>query len=278
MPKQFPKLRYLYMLYTHPKGALVRNCLAFSALMALAPSIALLAILSLILLRDTSSLQANLAAIVPSTMVHSLIQAGVQATKLSYIPFLASVAISMYTASRGFYSTIVAFKVFNNAKSNPIVVSIQSVFATILFVVLTIIVIFFNTAITFFLPNLPYILNVFLSIFFFHVIGAVFFIVTSSPLKSYFEIMYGSFAFGIGIALMGSLFFLYIHNFTNYTNVYGSMAGFLILVLSMYWLSCLIYFCFCVNEWFRLDKKGVLNEYFAENTTFFTKYLPKDES
>lgn len=272
-----PKIRYLYLLYTHPKGALVRNSLAFSALMALAPSIALLTIASLFILRDITDLQANLTAIVPENMVNSLIQAGIRATKLNYVPFLVTLGVSLWTASRGFYSSILAFKVFNNAKTNAIMLSVQSFMATILFVVLTAVVIFFNAAIQWLMPNLSFLTNLLISLFFFHVIAATFFIVTSNPLKRYSQIMYGSWAFAFGITLMGSIFFVYINNFTNYTNVYGSMAGFLILILSMYWLSCLIYFCFCVNEWFRLDKKGVLNEYFAENTTFFKKYLPKDE-
>lgn len=268
-----PKLRYLYQLYTHPKGALVRNCLAFSALMALAPSIALLSIASLLFLQDTLQLQTNLSSIIPEAIVEILIHAGVTSFSLGFFPFLLSIGISIFTASRGFYATIVSFRIFNQAKINPIIITIQSLFATILFIVLTILVIFFNTILHLIFPNLSYAFNLILSLFFFHLIGAAFFILTSNPMKRYSEIMYGSWTFGIGISLMGSLFFFYINQFTNYQDIYGSIAGFLILILAMYWLSCLIYFCFCVNEWVRLDRLHALNELFPSQTTFFQEDL-----
>ena len=264
-----PKLRYLYKLYTHPQGALVRNCLAFSALMALAPSIALLSIASLFFLQDTLQLQTNLAAIIPEPIVEVFIHAGLNSVSMAFLPFLLSIGISVFTASRGFYATILSFRIFNQAKVNPIIITIQSLLATILFIGLTVLVIFFNTIIHLIFPALSYAVNLLLSLFFFHLIGAVFFILTSSPMKRYREIMYGAWTFGVGIALMGSLFFFYINNFTNYQDIYGSIAGFLILILAMYWLSCLIYFCFCVNEWVRLDRMHVLNELFPTQTTFF---------
>lgn len=68
----------------------------------------------------------------------------------------------------------------------------------------------------------------------------------------------------ISIYLVGLLLFKIIHTFTNYDNIYGPLASFMILALSVFVISTIIYTGYIINNIYDEDE----NEVRRKNTFF----------
>ena len=74
----------------------------------------------------------------------------------------------------------------------------------------------------------------------------------------------GAFFSTVSIYFVGLLFFRMIRYFTNYENVYGPLAGIMLLFLSVFVISLIIYFGYILNNKFIQNE----NQVFRKNTFF----------
>jgi membrane protein len=56
----------------------------------------------------------------------------------------------------------------------------------------------------------------------------------------YTEVLAGSIFSSIGWFITSILFSIYVNNFSNYANTYGSIGGIILLIIWLYWISIII--------------------------------------
>lgn len=236
--------------YTHPRGTLIRNTIAYSILMALTPIVALITILSLYTLKTTVWLYDILIRFIPDTIVESLLNIALQTTSIGYLPFLITIIISYYTASRGFYAISLCFCNYNEEtiRKHNLMITLQSTISPILFIFLILITVFLNSILHYFIPTFPFILNTIISLLLYHILCLIFFYMITYPKRKLLTILPGASFFAISLTIMSFLFFFYIDNFTNYNDIYGSIASIIILILSTKVISTLMHIGACINH------------------------------
>lgn len=236
--------------YMHPRGTMLRNNIAYSIMMALAPTVALLTILSLYTLKTTKWLYDILIRFIPENLVATLLKVGLQTSHYGFIPFIITLGISYYSASRGFYAIMLAFCSYDEKtiQHHNLMLTIQSLIAPLAFISLVIFMVFINATLPILLPNISFIVNTFTSILLYHILSLIFFYSITYPKKKLITILPGASFFAIGLTGMGFLFFFYIQNFTNYTDIYGSIASIIILLLSTHVISVLMHIGACINR------------------------------
>lgn len=235
--------------YTHPKGTLIRNNIAYSILMALAPLVALLTILSLHILKTTKWLYDFLILFIPSHLVTSMLQVGLQSSTYGFLPFVVTLGFAYYTASRGFYAIMLAFCSYDEEtiRKHHLAITLQSLLAPLLFITLVFLIIFLHIIISFWFPTLSFLTSSLLSLLLYFILSLHFFYTISYPKRPLRFLLPGSLFFAFGLTIMGFLFFFYIHTFTHYTDIYGSIASIMILLLSTRLISMLMHMGACIN-------------------------------
>jgi len=232
--------------FFEPEALISRNNIAFAMLMSLAPIIALFTIVSLHTIQDSLWLQQYLTTFLPSTVVDNFINVGLYNNQLSFFPFIISILVSLYAASRGFYAIIVTFaKGYQNF--NVYHATIQSLIAPFIFVVIVMIIVFSNAVIAFIIPSLSNFLGWLISLGISFLVSLLFFYITSYPRKLLKEIYPGAIVLTVGLTMMSNGFFYIIYNFFNYNDIYGSLAYLLIMLLSLVLIASIMYFAHCVN-------------------------------
>lgn len=235
--------------YTHPKGTLIRNNIAYSILMALAPLVALLTLLSLHILKTTKWLYDFLILFIPTHLVTSMLQVGLHSSSYGFLPFIVTLGFSYYTASRGFYAIMLAFCSYDEETIHihHLAITLQSLIAPLLFITLVFLVVFLHIIISFGFPTLPILTSSLLSLLLYFILSLHFFYTISYPKRPLRFLFPGSLFFAFGLTIMGFLFFFYIHTFTHYTDIYGSIASIMILLLSTRLISMLMHMGACIN-------------------------------
>lgn len=61
------------------------------------------------------------------------------------------------------------------------------------------------------------------------------------------QLIWGSLFTSIALTLVGSLFFIYINSFSNYETIYGPLSSFMILLISSWLISLIIFIGYCIN-------------------------------
>lgn len=248
--KSFIFFYTIFKEYTHPRGTLIRNTIAYSILMALAPIVALITILSLYTLKTTDWLYDILIRFIPDTIVEALLQIGLQTSSIGYLPFLITIGVSYYTASRGFYAISLCFCNYDEdtIKKHNLMITLQSILSPILFIFLVLVTVFLNSVLHFFIPKLPLALNTIATLLLYHILCLIFFYMITYPKRKLRTIFPGASFFAMSLTCMSFLFFFYINHFTNYNDIYGSIASIIILLLSTRVISMLMHIGACINH------------------------------
>lgn len=236
--------------YFNPEGSLIRNSISFAIFMSTIPLIAITTVISIKIIQSTNWIIELLAGFIPISIINELIDVGLNTNNLGFIPFLVSIIISYYSASRGFYSIIVAFS-YSQDKEESISLTLQSIIAPIIFITLLIILISINSAIKLLIPNISFILNATLSLTLYILLSMIFFI-TTNPLKPIKKLLPGATFFAISLTIISNLFFIYINNFANYQDIYGSLASIMIVTLSIKIVSSTLFIAHIINKYFYL--------------------------
>ena len=236
--------------YIHPKGTLIRSTIAYSLLMALAPIVALLTIISIHTLKTTQWLYDTLIRFIPYPIVEALLNIPLSTTSLGYIPFIITLSFAYYTATQGFYTISLAFCEYDEEtiKKHNYLIVIQSILSPILFIFLVVITVFLNSILQFFLPDHTPLANAILTLLIYHILCLLFFYMIMYPKKRLLTILPGASFFAISLTIMSFLFFFFINNFTNYNDIYGSIASIIILLLSIRVISMLMHVGVCINN------------------------------
>lgn len=232
------KLRELYEEFTSFEGSLFRYSLSYSFLLALAPSLLAFVMLFNFAELPTQELLNFVYHFVPEEMIDVFIRYLLD-QQYSFIPAIITLITSFWLASRSVYSFLLISANHEAVDVPKWSIRLLSMIMFVILVGLIIIAIYIGTLLSTFLP-----------------------LVSSGIMVILFTLMYRALSFRrrdityglIGaifstIAVMGTayLFLFIVEKFTRYENLYGPLASLVILLLSIYVISSIIYFGYCLN-------------------------------
>lgn len=247
----FEKFFQSYKMVSSHDGTLFIYAFAYALIIGIAPFLILAVFLTSTLFLDMDSMVAMMSHYIPSDFILPFISY-VKEIHPSDIVLLASLtSVSFGVASKSVYSFLLeASRVDEVNIQGFILRTISVVYFIVIIVAAIALLILFRLLPPYNFITVPIML-------WFMMMG--FYRLVSFKFSSFSDVYMGSAIATAGLIFLGRLFFVYINNFSNYQNIYGPMASLMILLISIYYISYIIYFGFCINVVFyeETDKEGI---------------------
>lgn len=249
------KIAELYKQFTSFEGSLFRYSLSFSLLLALAPGLTIFVMLFVFAYLDPAIIIEFATKLLPSEYITPFVEFIVNQGNASTTPIFTTLAIALWLASRSVYSFLLISAKHEGIDFPKWSIRIKSILVFLSLSIYVVLVLYLVSQIN-------------LSLFSFLLP-----ILSASALLIGFGLFYRALSFEkkelsygiIGglfstISILGTavLFFLILNQFTDYSTVYGPLASFVILLLSIYIISCIIYLGYLLNVVFedqKIDRK-----------------------
>lgn len=241
------KFKQLIQQFSSLQGSLFRYSLSYSFLLALFPGLFTAVILYQYAVLNLSELLQFLTLFVPAELIVPFVDYLMMRDTPSMISGLFSLGIAIYVASQSLYSFLLISAEHEGFHTMNVLIRIKAVLLFLFFILSLALT---GTAALVF-PEAPFI-TAFAILF---LILTLFYKSLSFKKRRWPFGMLGAFAITTAIMITGVFFFWIIQNFTSYQNIYGPLASVMILFLSVYVISSLIYFGFCLNLLFPFSKE-----------------------
>lgn len=230
------------------EGVMFTTSFAYSLLLALAPVLTIFVVVFQVAL-DLEQVTAFLTQYIPSEYVMPFVSYLMNQSFSGLVSLAMLLAASIYVASKSVYSFLLI-----SAKEDE--VEYEAIFLRILSVLLFVLIII---QVTFILTVQQKVLvsNGLISFVLLLVSFTIFYRLLSFrqyPLRFYLS---GSLFSALALSVLGNCFFFFIDHFTRYKTKYGPLSSLVILLLSCYMISCIIYLGFCIAHSLIEDPKKV---------------------
>ena len=235
------KLVYLYREFTSFEGSLFKYSLAFSLLLALAPSVLIVALLFKYAYLSEDILLNFILHFIPDNNTEMIDQIFSFFTDKDYniTSFIITMCVSFYLASKSIFSFLLISASHEHVEVPKWSIRIKSV---IIFVLMAFLFIACAYIATNFFDFLPFIFSGIMLLVFYFMYRTL-----SFRKRDWSFGLAGAMFSTIGVLLLATLFVMIVTKFTSYQDVYGPLASFVTLLLAIYLISCIIYFGFCLN-------------------------------
>lgn len=235
--------------FTSLEGILFRYSLSYCLLLALLPSLIIAVFIISNSVLTIEELMSFLYQYLPQDLIEPFIDYLMTKDYNSLISLTISLVIACYLASKSFYTLMLIVSKHESFITLKILIRIKSFYMFIVFVV-----------------------GIFMMLFITYVLGFNLWLSYSVGIVLLFYILYRMVSFekrpfsygllgavfsGISIIAIGYLFFGLVKEFTSYDNVYGPLSSFVVLLLSIYLISSIIYFGYCLNMVYGSKKQIV---------------------
>lgn len=232
------KIVALYQEFTSFEGSLFIYSLSFSFLLALAPSLIIFVMLFNFAYLDPNILIGFVERFIPKEILGDFILYIVP-KEYNLIPAVITLCTSFWLASRSVYSFLLISAQHEEVDVPKWAVRLRAIYLFICLALLIVVSIFIGSWLSDYLPLVS---------------AMIMFIIFTMIYRS-LSFRKRNFSFGIigglfsTIAILGvaALFFTLVNEFTSYETVYGSLASLVTLLLSIYIISFIIYFGYCLN-------------------------------
>ena len=262
----------MYKMITSKDGSLFTDALAYSIIAGLAPILILIVILASKYAIGVDQLIGVLQHYIPSDLIVPFVDylrsTGVQDNILLLIPLGVA---SMWAASQSIYSFLL---ISTEREGISIPAMLLRAVSIIYFIVIVSLMLVVTTLFGLFAPLRKSFIAypVLLTIFFFF-----FYRTLSFRYKKVKQVIVGSVFSGVGLSLLGTLFFVVMDRYSHYDTIYGPLASLMMALISAWIISWIIYLGYCINvclrdeadrrkkdPWFvrtfdRNGKEGILN-------------------
>lgn len=228
------------------EGSLFIYSLSFSLLLAIAPSITVFVTSFEWFNIDVSQITAFASKYFPSEYVLPFVEFLTNNSPASRLTSLISMVVSLYLASRCLYSFLLISASNEKIDYPKWSLRIYSVFE---FVVIYIYLMFSILLATFIYVPIVYVGAALFGFYFFYHL-------CTFKKRGFKYGMIGSLFSSVSIFLVGTLFFKIVQTFTNYDSIYGPLASFMILLLSVFVISSIIYMGYILNNLFIENKEN----------------------
>ncbi|MEG0265346.1 MAG: YhjD/YihY/BrkB family envelope integrity protein [Erysipelotrichaceae bacterium] len=232
------KLKDLYYEFTSFESSLFRYSLSFSFLLALAPSLLAFVLLFNFASLPTSDLVAFVYRFLPQDLLETFIKYLLN-QDYNLIPAIITLITSFWLASRSIYSFLLISANHEKIEEPKWTIRLLSIILFIVLAALILLVVYVSTNL---ISTLPLVLSFSMVILFTLMYRALSFRkrdITYGVLGAVFST--------IAVIATAWIFFWIVKEFTSYESLYGPLASLVVLLLSIYVISSIIYFGYCLN-------------------------------
>lgn len=241
------KLIDSYKMVSSHEGTLFIYAFAYALIVGIAPLLIILVLIASNLVLDIDSMVSILSLYIPTDLITPFINYIIEIAPQDIILLLSLSFVSFWVASKSIYSFLLETSRIEDVKSQAAIVRVISVIYFMIIILGGSLVI----ALLRYLPPYNYItLPLILWL-----LMMVFYRMISFKFSEFIDVYMGSAIATAGLIVLGKLFFIYVNDFSNYQSIYGPLASFMILLISVYFISYIIYLGFCVNVQFYKERE-----------------------
>lgn len=230
------------------EGTLFSYAFAYSLIVGLAPLIIIAVVFIANFVFSVEQIISVLSRFIPADLIVPFINYISISDTSNLLLVIPLISVSIWVASKSFYSFLLLASEDDGLKLPKMLLRVLSVFYFVIFVVALLAVGFLVSFVPF---STELILPGILFIFF-----LFFYRILSFNQISLLQLFYGAGFSSIALMLVGQFFFFYINSFTNYENIYGPLASFMILLISAWVISWVIFVGYCINIVFGKTQEG----------------------
>ena len=236
------KIIQLINLFTANDSTTLVYALSYSLLLSFAPLFALLVLFFRKSPQGLATIMTFAQHYIPTDLLTPFIDFFLGNSPKEMIPLVIFIVISLWVASRAIYSFL---RISAHLDMVTLPFWFMRIVSVIDFVVLLITIVLVTVLLQLFHLGgaLIQLVALFLGFLMFYRLLSF----RNYHLKS---VAPGALFTSVGIYLLGTFFFYVINNFTRYHSIYGPLSSMVILFLSVYIISSIIYLGFCINQVF----------------------------
>lgn len=234
------KIYNVIMKFISPQGNLFRYSLSFCVLLAMLPALIIILKLFQSDILNVPNLINLLYDYVPKELLAPFIKFVLSKEYTTFGSLIISMAFSIYLASNAFYSFMLISMTDEGFETYGILVRIKAIGVFIMLGLQVMALAF-----------LSYLLAVNESVIMFIGLFVVFYFFYRSLSFEKRPLSYGmigAFFTSACVVLIGVFFFYIVEHYTRYNILYGPLASLVILLISIYLISSVIYFGYCLNH------------------------------
>ena len=231
----------LFREFTSFEGSLFKYSLSFSLLLALAPSLLLIAMLFRFAYLPMDIIMDALIHFVPDISVEVLNQIFdfFQDKNYSLVSFFVTMCVSFYLASRSIFSFLLISASHESVEVPKWTIRIKAFMMFIVLMILLVLGVYIMTKLNEFLPLVSSIVM--------FILFTILYRTLSFRKRSWTFGIVGAMLSTVCILILATVFITIVSYFTSYQDVYGPLASLVTLFLAIYLISCIIYLGFCLN-------------------------------
>lgn len=234
-----------YREFTSFEGSLFIYSLSFSLLLALAPSLIIFVMLFNFAYIQPDILVNFMEQFIPAQFIGEFMEFIIP-KEYNLIPAILTLCTSFWLASRSVYSFLLISAQHEEVIELPKwAIRIKAIYLFACLAVMVVAAIWIGTKLNQYLPLVS-------SAIMFILFTVSYRALSFRKRNASYGIIGGLFA-TIAILGLAALFFKIVNTFTRYETLYGSLASLVTLLLSIYIISWIIYFGFCLNIVFEED-------------------------
>lgn len=230
----------VYKEFTSFEASLFRYSLSFSLLLALAPSLMILIMLFNFEWFPIEIILRFLYQIIPAELISPFVEFLLRKEYHSLYYFFTTLTLSFWLASRSMYSFTLISAKYEQVFLPKWLIRIKSIF---MFVILTFICLVAVVITGFVSDYIPLVSAVFLFLIF-----TLFYRMLSFRQRDLFYGMTGSLFSTTALFLFAYMFLNILNFFTDYHSIYGTLSSLIVLMLSLYFISCIVYMGYCISN------------------------------
>lgn len=264
------RFQRVVMKFISPQGNLFRYSLSFCVLLALLPALIIfLKVFQLDILNNPSLID-FLYDYVPKTILAPFVEYVLSQEYMTFVSLTVSMILSIYLASNAFYPFMLISMADEEFDTYAILVRIKAMFIFVVLVLGLAGLTLFNYIIPI---NSTIVMLAGLFIVFYY-----FYRCLSFEKKPWSYGLIGAVFASGGIVLIGLFFFYVVDHYTRYNVLYGPLASLVIMLISIYLISSVIYFGYCLNHEYgrSFDKREYkYQKYYDYGNDFLDKIVKK---
>lgn len=237
------KCYQIYLSTMSPEGSLFVYAFSYSLLLGLAPFLIISVMVIGNFVFSVDQIVGLLTQYVPANLIQPFIDYILINNFDSLGALLTILGASVWVASKSIHSFLLNSSVRDKVKVNGIMLR---VFSLLYFLLIVGVIIGSGIVISVFDVPTALVIPLILVVFFY-----IFYWLLSFRKIQVKELIMGSLFSTLAIALVGQLFFVIINRFFNYDTIYGPFASVMVLLLSLYIISTIIYIGYLITNVYR---------------------------
>lgn len=240
-----------YKMVSSHQGTLFVYAFAYALIIGIAPFLIIAVLVASNFLLDMNTMVEFLSYYIPSDLIVPFIKYVVEVAPSDVILLISLASISFWVASRSVYSFLLESSRIDDIQIPGYILRIISVIYFFLIILGAFLVVLLMR----YLPPYNYITIPILL----WLMMMVFYRIISFKFSRFSDVYMGAGISSAGLIFLGRIFFVYVNKYSNYQNIYGPLASLMIMLISVFFISYVIYFGFCINVVF-FDDTGRENE------------------